>query len=67
MTLVGPEGLKKRLASSYCFMGRMRYLRPIELTIEEAAKDIQPFGMYEKDLAAPSKLNIPQSDKLLFD
>ena len=38
ITVIGPKGLKDRLSQSFCFMGRMRYLRPIELTQEDANK-----------------------------
>ena len=45
MTLLGPTGLRQRMSSSFSFMGRMRGLRLIELTPEEANKDVQEFGM----------------------
>jgi len=39
MTLLGPQGLRDKLQQSYCFMGRMRFLRPIEFTLKEADLD----------------------------
>jgi hypothetical protein len=39
MTVLGPIGIKQRLINSFCFMGRMRSLRPIEFTFEDADQE----------------------------
>jgi hypothetical protein len=36
MTVLGPVGLKARLINSFCFMGRMRTLRAIEYSVQDA-------------------------------
>jgi hypothetical protein len=45
MTVLGPYGLKNKLANSFNFMGRMRNLRAIEFTKEEASLEHQKFGL----------------------
>ena len=40
LSVIGPPGLRDRLATSFCFMGRMRFLRSVELTLEDAQKDV---------------------------
>lgn len=40
MTVLGPRGLRQRLQNSFSFMGRMKALRPIEFTKEDALEDI---------------------------
>ena len=40
VTVLGSPGMKDRLCHSFSFMGRMRHLRPIEFSMEEAMKEI---------------------------
>jgi hypothetical protein len=45
MTVLGPHGLKNKLSNSFNFMGRMRNLRAIEFTKEEASLERQIYGL----------------------
>ena len=45
MTLLGPKGIKEKLVNSFCFMGRLRFLRPIEFTNEDANLEEQKFSV----------------------
>ena len=58
--------MKDRLCHSFSFMGRMRHLRPIEFSMEEAMKEIQPFSMsnvlaekFGIDIGVMEKVNEP--------
>lgn len=46
MTVIGPEGLRDRLLHAFAFMGKMKFLRPLELSSNEANKDQQFFGPF---------------------
>mmetsp|Transcript_23024 Transcript_23024/g.35607 ORF Transcript_23024/g.35607 Transcript_23024/m.35607 type:complete len:100 (+) Transcript_23024:145-444(+) len=47
ISVYGPSGLKERLLTSTPFMGRMRYLRAVEYSLEEAKKEKNEFGLAE--------------------
>lgn len=50
MTLLGPKGIKNKLTHSFCFMGRMRALRPIEFTLADANQAEQMFKVDHPEL-----------------
>ena len=64
MTVLGPVGLRARLINSFCFMGRMRTLRAIEYSAQDADLAEQKFGLAnaQNEAESSSEASEPEYD-----